>query len=152
MHLFAFQTIFIFIFFSKNAILWDKTPTRVEWEGLRCYRGTIVGMTSLIRSLLDVYDIEYESLFTEDEDGDDNDFPEYDEDSKKRVSISVSISVSVSRIVRSRFSSSRTMSSIDGRSSGLSRQHRRAKYKNFSTHSEGEEPILSSMMEETMPS
>ena len=111
-------------------------------------------MTSLIRSLLDVYDIEYESLFTEDEDGDDNDFPEYDEDSKKRVSISVSISVSVSvsGIVCSRFSSSRTMSSIDGRSSGLSRQHRRAKYKNFSTHSEGEEPILSSMMEETMPS
>ena len=107
-------------------------------------------MTSLIRSLLDAYDIEYESLFMEDEDGDDNDFPEYDEDSKNRVSVSVS--VSVSGIIRSRFSSSRTMSSIDGRSSGLSRQHRRAKYKNFSTHSEGEEPILSSMMEETMPS
>ena len=105
-------------------------------------------MTSLIRSLLDVYDIEYESLFMEDEDGDDNDFPEYDEDSKNRVSVSVS----VSGIIRNRFSSSRTMSSIDGRSSGLSRQHRRAKYKNFSTHSEGEEPILSSMMEETMPS
>lgn len=37
---------------------------KVEQKGLRCYRGAMVGMTPLTRSLPDAFDIEYKSLLT----------------------------------------------------------------------------------------
>nr|GMD67047.1 hypothetical protein glysoja_050396 [Ipomoea batatas] len=61
------------------------------------------------------------------------------------------ILVSDSGIISHMASSSRTTSAIEGRESVSSWQHLRASVMNFSTHSEGYDPIRSSITENIMP-
>lgn len=59
--------------------------------------------------------------------------------------------VSDSGIISHMFSSSRTTCAIEGRESVSSWQHLSARFMNFSTHSEGYDPILSSITENIIP-
>lgn len=105
----------------------------------------MLGVTPLTRLLPDMFEDVYGSLLTNDEDDDDSTLLENAEVDDSEVV------VFVSGIILSMFSSSLTISNIDGRFSGSSRQQLRAKARNLSTQSDGYDPILLSTMEKILP-
>lgn len=107
--------------------------------------GTMVGMTPLSRLLPETSKDKNGFFISEDEDGGVTSFP-----ALGVIKGSV-VLVSDSGIMIHMFSSCRTTSAIEGLESVSSSQHLRAKVKNFSTQSEGYDPIRPSMTEKIVP-
>ena len=111
---------------KKREDLFEFSLKRIRF--LCCHRGEMVGTTLLLRSLPEIFEEKYGSLLVL--------INEYDDDAEY-WDVDSDIACPVSGINLSMSSSSLTTSNIDGRSSGLSWQHLRAKDINLSTHSEG---------------
>ncbi|GKV09568.1 hypothetical protein SLEP1_g21049 [Rubroshorea leprosula] len=110
------------------------------------YLGVMVGVAPLIRSLPETYEDMYRFFTIEDDEGGVVDVvsgsPSMDSTSEGSEYLGI-ISPIVSRV--------RTTSAMEGLESVSSWQHFMAKFTNFSTHSEGYEPILTSRTENIVP-
>jgi hypothetical protein len=108
------------------------------------YLGGMLELSPLTRLLTDVSDHIEEFFSLEDDDGEVTTF-------SASIPMGSAILMSDSGIISHIRSSSRTTSAIEGRASASLWQHLRAKVANITKHSEGQDPIPSSITEKILP-